>query len=1143
MASENFDTYQAPQLRGFNRVALPPEEPKLTAAQSAYIAANLVPGAGYADFVGAMSEMPEAGVPVSQALSGPPSPGFIENIKTGHPWIAALQALGLAGDVLYPLKGIAGLKMMAMLPAYHGSPHLFDKFKMSEIGTGQGAQAYGHGLYFAENPAVAKEYRFIGNRDVFDNVKYKGRKVSEIYEDANKKMDAAYARGHRSGNFDNDEIERLANETYFWEQIMTGWHPEKLVRDILADPDEWGEGVADIARRVSSEGKWEDLDALRGTLYKVDIDETTVDQMLDWDLPLAEQPDVMKKLLDSGILETKTEAPYAGSLRISRTGVLLDPSDDGFSLVRSGGWDKKLSDDLLEAGIPGIKYFDQGSRNAFGDATEGTRNFVVFDEDIPEMVSKTQAQARFANGGAVQLGGFNRVDLPPPPEQQLSAAQAAELAAQFDPTEMGGLNRARLGDPGKSQQHLHREIAGLLAEGRTREAYEVFESLPFLEQMAVGVAPGIGDAMALYEMGEFGTRAKESWQDDSHLGALGNAAIAGLAGLSFIPAARGLARPFSRGIRALVKSSDSTPIARMDPNDLFATETATDFIPASALRFDEAHGTAARTLDAETMMRASAIHRTYKGVSSGKRQPIEVLRNEDGTYEVLGGNTTSRVLSEAGAQDVPVRVFKSEQEFAAYETARKEQKLATRKENGALLQPEPGSPTTETGVRSVGGTSLEKEVSTQFNARGNNFENAEQLHRAAIEVNSNFQRDIDDIVSEIGYRSEGVGSSRAIDPKTGHPQGQVKMVDRMEEKAAHRYNGDANQITDSIRTRILADTTQDADAIAKAISDRYPTIDSGNQIIPPGLRDRKLNIIYADPETGQTIVAEISIRPPAMHEAADQTREAYEGFRSLAAQYPDGANVPEVAEKLRNYESTMRYYFRSATQDLDPSWMADDIVVKPGRESLTEHMWPPIDSRVGGLRDRPATFKDGGLVAGQSLLDRVLGGVTRASPEEETELFKTHPYYGESKGNKFYVNEPRLRAEGSTGDFVSDMHLGEALHRLRDTAPEWHGRLQKAAAEDPVVQQWKRDSYAHSIQSGEKRPIDQWWDVSRFDQVVGGFLLGGPNANVNTMREWNRSKLPFGTRFRRELEAFEKALGRTPPAKRAGETLGRMPRK
>ena len=27
--------------------------------------------------------------------------------------------------------------------AYHGSPHDFDKFDMSKIGTGEGAQAYG----------------------------------------------------------------------------------------------------------------------------------------------------------------------------------------------------------------------------------------------------------------------------------------------------------------------------------------------------------------------------------------------------------------------------------------------------------------------------------------------------------------------------------------------------------------------------------------------------------------------------------------------------------------------------------------------------------------------------------------------------------------------------------------------------------------------------------------------------------------------------------------------------------------------------------------------------------------------------------------------------------------------------------------
>src|SRR5690606_18965584 len=43
--------------------------------------------------------------------------------------------------------------------AYHGSPHDFDRFSMDKIGTGEGAQAYGHGLYFAEAEDVARSYR------------------------------------------------------------------------------------------------------------------------------------------------------------------------------------------------------------------------------------------------------------------------------------------------------------------------------------------------------------------------------------------------------------------------------------------------------------------------------------------------------------------------------------------------------------------------------------------------------------------------------------------------------------------------------------------------------------------------------------------------------------------------------------------------------------------------------------------------------------------------------------------------------------------------------------------------------------------------------------------------------------------------
>jgi len=47
----------------------------------------------------------------------------------------------------------AGLNIAGVAPigmtVWHGSPHKFDKFDICKIGTGEGAQAYGHGLYLA----------------------------------------------------------------------------------------------------------------------------------------------------------------------------------------------------------------------------------------------------------------------------------------------------------------------------------------------------------------------------------------------------------------------------------------------------------------------------------------------------------------------------------------------------------------------------------------------------------------------------------------------------------------------------------------------------------------------------------------------------------------------------------------------------------------------------------------------------------------------------------------------------------------------------------------------------------------------------------------------------------------------------------
>lgn len=51
-------------------------------------------------------------------------------------------------------KGTA-LEGAPMVEAYHASPHEFDAFSMEKIGTGEGSQSFGHGLYVAENPKVS----------------------------------------------------------------------------------------------------------------------------------------------------------------------------------------------------------------------------------------------------------------------------------------------------------------------------------------------------------------------------------------------------------------------------------------------------------------------------------------------------------------------------------------------------------------------------------------------------------------------------------------------------------------------------------------------------------------------------------------------------------------------------------------------------------------------------------------------------------------------------------------------------------------------------------------------------------------------------------------------------------------------------
>ena len=73
------------------------------------------------------------------------------------------------------------------------------------------------------------------------------------------------------------------------------------------------------------------------------------------------------------------------------------------------------------------------------------------------------------------------------------------------------------------------------AEGNIRETYREFEELPIVDQLAISISPGVGDALAVYEVGEFAKRGSESLEEDSFLGALGNYGLSALAAASLIP--------------------------------------------------------------------------------------------------------------------------------------------------------------------------------------------------------------------------------------------------------------------------------------------------------------------------------------------------------------------------------------------------------------------------------------------------------------------------------------------------------------------------------------------------------------------------------------------------------------------------------
>jgi len=255
------------------------------------------------------------------------------------------------------------------------------------------------------------------------------------------------------------------------------------------------------------------------------------------------------------------------------------------------------------------------------------------------------------------------------------------------------------------------------------------------------------------------------------------------------------------------------------------------------------------------------------------------------------------------------------------------------------LMPTKGNPTFEGPVRDIH-PRLEKGLDRQMVKHQQDFANVDEMFETAKIANKPFQKEIDDLAMNLNLRTAGSPGEVITDPdllkhikngldvRTGNAPGTVKTIQSMTRKAVDKYDGDFTRITDPIRTRVIANTTQEADEYARLIANRYPTKDSGNQISGLGLRDRKINIQYIDPN-GNKIIAEIGIVPQAMKDASELTHKPYEAWRVLTGQYKNVKEIPpQVLDQLDELKQIQLDIFADAEKLLDPSWLSNDIVKK-----------------------------------------------------------------------------------------------------------------------------------------------------------------------------------------------------------------------
>lgn len=234
--------------------------------------------------------------------------------------------------------------------AWHGTPYDFDAFSLSGIGGGEGNQAHGWGLYFAQDREVSEAYKEILG-DKGSTVELNGE-VWTVNESGDWETTGKTAKYGEAIGYALDALEEHGTKDAAINSLQKDLKEGKFRGAYIAEAQK----AVNILRQGEAKGH------KGGRLLEAEIPDTDV--LLDEQKSFNEQPEKVKNAL-SELISNTGEGQLSRRLFKNATGKRIYEV-----LSNLYGDDKKASLKLNEFGVKGITY----------KGTQDERCYVVFDD-------------------------------------------------------------------------------------------------------------------------------------------------------------------------------------------------------------------------------------------------------------------------------------------------------------------------------------------------------------------------------------------------------------------------------------------------------------------------------------------------------------------------------------------------------------------------------------------------------------------------------------------------------------------------------------------------------------------------------------------------------------------------------------------